>query len=129
MLKKGQKVILKGNKMSDAMTDIYRDQERTALEKEYLQCLLGYLTKSTVREFTKLEKIALSVDSVQRGYSSGQTNFSEGLKERVEKLKQGDKKEWNKFLNIFEVSNTEGSKWYGQFKELYSLKYDPSFSA
>jgi len=128
MLKKEQKVTLKGNKMSDMMTDFYRDQERNSLEKGYLQCLWDYLKSSTPKNFSKLEKAALETDGVQRGLQGGQTNYSEGLKEKVEKLKQGDKKEWNKFLNIFEA-NTEGSKWYGKFKELYSLKYDPSFSA
>ncbi len=91
--------------MSGALEDIARDRLRAERVKKYLDELIEYLKHPCEENYKKLEEAAEEADRVIRGYWTGPTHLKKGLKERVEKLKKEDKKEWAKLLaSIFPIS-------------------------
>jgi len=104
--------------MSDGLTDIARDQRRGIEHVSYLGCLLDYLKNPSEANYIKIEKASEATDDVPRGYFGGRTKLTKGLKERVEKLKQGDKREWARLLWVF----IDSGKLYREFKEISPFK-------
>lgn len=84
--------------MSDALTDIARDQERGRLFDEYLESLRLYLIDPTQESKNKVLALASRTDSVSRGYFGGRTNLKEETEKRIDSLQQGNEEAWAKFL-------------------------------
>jgi len=101
--------------MSDALTDIARDETRGKLISEYLDCLLTYLKKPTKKNHRQVMKSAQQADDIPRGYFGSPTNLSKQLDDELEKLKQGDKTMWARFLAGFKETS---SGIYKEFKQL-----------
>lgn len=85
--------------MSDALTDIARDQERYKRTMAYLSALKVFLKHPTP------EKRLAVIESVRRldeysyhGYWTGPTQESVGIEQRLDKLVGGDSVEWRGFL-------------------------------
>lgn len=91
--------------MSDASSEMARDERRAQNYLDYLDCLIGYLQDSGKVPYEQVEEAAKSTDSVLGGSCGGRTGLQEGLKEKVEALKQGDKEEWAKLL--YHLDNNE----------------------
>lgn len=98
--------------MSDALSDIARDERRAKELEKYLSALLDYLKNQIDENFLKVKQAAENVDSVGRGYWRGSTNFAKTLKEDVEALLKGDKKEW---INILMI--VKDLSYYSLFKK------------
>ena len=71
--------------MSDALTDILRDERRNKLAEELLRKASEWIQKPTQELGTELIKLAERCDSVPRGYWNGSTHF----KSRVENMVLG----------------------------------------
>ena len=82
--------------MSDALTDMARDERRSRNYYSFLSSLADYLeSKDGDQElFEQVVRTAKNTDAVKRGLWGGSTRISDGLVERVERLKQKDPKEW-----------------------------------
>lgn len=92
--------------MSDAFTDIARDEDRAANYLDYLTKVAEYLNNSTKENCERVKSAAQNTDSVKRGYWNGRTGLSSGLDELLERLKQGDKTEWARLLWTVEPYNS-----------------------
>jgi hypothetical protein len=80
--------------MSDALTDIARDQWREEEYKEYLRFFIDYLEKPNKKKFKKLLEAAESTDSVPRGYWKGRTALADKLQSNIDLLNKRDAKAW-----------------------------------
>lgn len=80
--------------MSDAFTDIARDEQRARNFACFLTALQNWLVDSSKENYKKVIEAAKSTDAVRRGYWGGQTSISVNIKERLKKLKNGNKVEW-----------------------------------
>ncbi|MBI4993539.1 hypothetical protein HZC33_01085 [Candidatus Wolfebacteria bacterium] len=89
--------------MSDASTEIARDQERNKLYHYYLLALKEFLSSSGGRKesLKKVIEVAGAVDDVRGGYWGSKTSISSGLKKELEELLNGDKKAWAMLLVQF----------------------------
>ncbi len=92
----------KGNTiMSDAFTDIARDEQRARNYNEYIESLFGYITGTITKEELVIQ--AQKVDSVPRGFWNGGTNLaSEKNIARAQKLRDQDNQTWISFLATME---------------------------
>ena len=87
--------------MSDAFTDMARDERRARNYHEYLESLFGYLTWKTSKE--ELIKQAEGVDAVPRGYWGDSTNLADEKNiNRAQKLRDKDGPAWISFLRTLE---------------------------
>jgi len=75
--------------MSDAMTDIARDEERGRLYENYLKALRAFLKNPTKRNKKEVIEMAKQTDSVRGGYSSGETSLSKNIEAAISKLLKG----------------------------------------
>ena len=106
--------------MSDALTDIARDQERDSARKHYHTVLADWLENPTDDLHAKMMAAAAEVDSIRRGYFSGQTDLASRAATRAEKLKAGDELEWARLLTPLVQEGQHN--WKGQVEErLYNL--------
>ncbi|MEM4153009.1 MAG: hypothetical protein QXK80_02760 [Candidatus Pacearchaeota archaeon] len=103
--------------MSDALTDINRDQERNEKYEIFLENLIKYLKNPIKINYEDLENAAKDVDSVGRGYWGSKTNIASKLEEKVKKLLNKDKEEWCKLL-----LQTYGTYLYEKFKAVSPFK-------
>jgi len=107
--------------MSDAITDIARDEQRARNFSEYLSALRTYLmdSNSSRKNFTKVIEAARSTDAIRRGYWGGQTSISENIEKKIKKLKKNDKTEWARLLAM---TMTDWPEYYGGLKKLSPFK-------
>lgn len=84
--------------MSDALTDIARDEKRARGYLDYLSKVVQYLKEPSEENLREIKAAACETDSVKRGYQSGQTNLSSKLDTRLRALKNGDETEWARLL-------------------------------
>ncbi len=105
--------------MSDALTDLARDERRARYFKEYLQKLVCYLKKPDSQERKSVQNAAEKVDSVPRGYWGEQTSLSKKLDSMLENLLKKDKEEWSRLLCI---SISVDCPQFKEFKELSPFK-------
>src|SRR5437899_1246231 len=85
--------------MSDAMTDIGRDQARSEAYERYLEALTDYLESPGDTKLLLLKGLAEAVDSVKRGYwGSGNTKLASSLDETLYRLESKDRLGWGRFL-------------------------------
>lgn len=103
--------------MSDALTDIARDQRRGTLFEDYLANLANYLEKPNKKKYKVLKDSAELVDSVPRGYWGGSTSLSNGIGIYIKRLKEGDKTTWGKLLNV-----SKGREQYNQLIKISPFK-------
>lgn len=99
--------------MSDALTDISRDEQRARNFARFLVALQNWLCDSSKKDYKKVVEAAKSTDAVRRGYWGGETSISVNIEERLKKLKNGNKNEWAKVLSW--IIN-------GHWREFHELK-------
>lgn len=103
--------------MSDALTDIARDQERGAFFQRYLLRIKEYVLNPNSDTSKAVVEAAETVDSIRRGYWTSETDLSENIENRLKRLVSEDKivkeAEWAKLLGIAIKSS--------QFQELKAL--------
>lgn len=84
--------------MSDAFTDMARDNERARNFDAYLKSVKEYLENPTTENLAKALEAAENMDSVRGGYWSGKTNLRKNAEASLAELRANDKKAWTKFL-------------------------------
>ena len=86
--------------MSDALTDIARDQSRGEKYRNFLELLTDYLESKdkTKDALKKIIEAARETDSVRGGYWGGRTKLFHGLLQRINALEKGDESEWARLL-------------------------------
>ena len=80
--------------MSDGISDMYRDMERSEKAETYFTLLHDYLKSRSETDLAKLHDAAESVDSVSRGLITSRTSHSKRLSERIKALQSDDRHEW-----------------------------------
>jgi hypothetical protein len=88
--------------MSDALTEIARDQKRNELYLRYVDLLVEFLNDSTAERKDAVIEAATSVDEVIGGYFGARTGFSQGLEDGLESLANKDRGAWDRFLPTYE---------------------------
>lgn len=71
--------------MSDALTDISRDEQRNELAQQLLIKASEWIQKPTKKLGEELISLAEKCDSVPRGYWNGQTKFKQKVENMVNK--------------------------------------------
>jgi hypothetical protein len=85
--------------MSDALTDIARDNERAEKENVMLDSIIAYLENTAAKSnLKKVLDAAESTDGVRGGYWGRGTNFRKNMEERLAGLVARDEESWAKFL-------------------------------
>lgn len=85
--------------MSDALSDIARDQARGRCYSSYLEAICVYLADPSEEKRQVVIAAASDTDTVRGGYFGSKTNFSDDVANLLEGLKNGDKPTWAKFLS------------------------------
>ena len=80
--------------MSDALSDIARDQERGEYLDNFYKNLTDYLENPSDEKLGNLKRIAEMTDSVRGGYWGGKTNLLKNLEKRLKELGEGNKNSW-----------------------------------
>lgn len=99
--------------MSDALTDISRDQERGRRYDTFLKALKAYLKEPTPDNRGEVVRLAQETDEVVGGYFGGRTRLAEDIEKKLDLLSGGDRAAWAKFL--FSLHDTR------DFKDLKKL--------
>lgn len=93
--------------MSDAMTDIARDQARGALFQGFIEYLIktikkirteGLQSETVTVMMGELEEKAKETDAVGTGYFGGRTNLAQNFKDWVSGLAENDSQVWARLL-------------------------------
>jgi hypothetical protein len=114
--------------MSDALTDIARDERRAAAFDVFADRLLVCVRYAQARDRRTLTiadrqfadvvdavyAAARDVDAVPRGYWNGRTSFAESAAALMEALRAGDERAWASWLR--QVYGGSNWKLYGEFK-------------
>lgn len=111
--------------MSDAFTDIARDERRAQNYTEYLETLFKYLTGTETEE--GLIESSKQVDDVPRGFWNGRTELaSEENLNQSKKLKAGDDEAWLKFLTTLQGETQKKFQKISPFanKHILSIRQD-----
>ncbi len=101
--------------MSDAFTDIARDERRARLVDNYTRDLISYLEGNLSKK--KLRERAKTASGGRHGYWSGPRDFITDFDKNLRSLKRGGKTTWGKLLLSFQNSHYLGylftlSPWY-----------------
>ncbi len=72
--------------MSDAITDLGRDQERNELLGAYRKALDEFILHRTSANRQAVVEAARAVDEIRRGFCTGRTNLSNAIEERLDRL-------------------------------------------
>lgn len=99
--------------MSDALTDIARDERRAREFGKLARAMLAYVREQTQESFNAAVSAAEDVDSVPRGYWGNRTSLAESILDALARLRAGDEKEWARWLA--DVSDSYGL--YDEFLE------------
>lgn len=99
--------------MSDALTDIARDQERARAFEAFLEKLTEYLSSPTEAAREVVVKYAQYVDAIAGGYLSGKTNLASFVRNNLEGLVNQDRKAWARVLKM-----ALDSTFYYQLKDM-----------
>ncbi len=116
--------------MSDALTDIARDERRAQLYADYLQALRVFLQDQTPENKEAIMIAAAATDQIRRGFHSSRTNLVKKISETIDLLVSGDKGTWAKLLfNLMIESDIEAFKALSPFagKMLLSVDYGCGF--
>ena len=96
--------------MSDAFTDLARDQRRFDAYRKYLKCLVSHIEHSSDESYKDLKESANAVDSIKAGYWGKQTNISDSIDEQLSKIKVKDEKTIKELAEILEKTYIPYSK-------------------
>lgn len=80
--------------MSDALTDIARDERRAASYSAYLQSIVDWLEQPSDFRRTRVQNAALECDAVPRGYWSGTTSLEPNVGDFLDRLYQRERSAW-----------------------------------
>lgn len=90
--------------MSDAFSDIARDEERAEYFNQYLYKVKTYVLNPTEDNFKVAIEAAKEVDSVGRGYWGGRTDLASDIEDHLKGLVSDDtaikEKKWAKLLAL-----------------------------
>lgn len=106
--------------MSDALTDIARDDRRAREYGSYVEALLDHLEDKV--EIGPVIEAAKRTDEVPRGYWGGRTDISTSVEERIGKLRSGDEREWARLLDMLSRDGTWAHHRYHRAKALSPWK-------
>ena len=84
--------------MSDAMTEIARDEQRGRFYGNYLEALREFLINHRDEDRIETINLAEKTDGVGRGYWGGQTSIESSTETTIFALQAGDKDVWARFL-------------------------------
>ncbi len=116
--------------MSDALTDISRDERRGARVSHYYAILVEWLKDQTEEKAAEVRKAAEDADSVSGGYFSGGTLLSDHLEGRMKQLAANDELVWVDTISDLEPFCAgpfiELSPFKGKTLILYKQSYAPS---
>ncbi|NCN07580.1 hypothetical protein GW933_02690 [Candidatus Falkowbacteria bacterium] len=84
--------------MSDALTDMARDERRSRLFNDYLNSLRLFILDPTEENKVAVVKSVSTVDDVPRGFCGVRTSLARDIEDKIELLKKGDKQAWSKLL-------------------------------
>lgn len=84
--------------MSDALTDLARDERRLAARDSFEEGLITYLTEPNETNWSEVIDRAKWTDGIPGGYWNSQTRLSEGIEELLEKLSSADRTAWAQLL-------------------------------
>ncbi len=104
--------------MSDALSEIARDQDRENELQNFYLALTDYLENPSDGKLADVKKSAENTDSVGGGYlGGGRTNILKNLERKMGELSNGDKTAWAKLLIGAYARRYEGEFHEG---EIYS---------
>lgn len=101
--------------MSDALTDIARDQRRSRGFAAFISSLLDFVKDPTENARVQAINLAKSCDDVPRGYWGGQTALANTAPELLGKLLTADKPAWGWLLLVSSQADIQA---YQQLKML-----------
>lgn len=101
--------------MSDALTDIARDERRGRIFTSFLASVLDFLKDPTEGRKNLAIQTALSCDDIPRGYWGDQTSLAKRAPELLDGLMRTDKSAWGWLLY------TALNATYDQFAQLQTL--------
>lgn len=85
--------------MSDALTDISRDQQRASAYHRYLVAIIHWVESGHgAEQRTAVKEAAEATDLVRGGYWGGGTNISGRIEERLTALETGDPQQWGRLM-------------------------------
>ena len=84
--------------MSDALSDLARDEQRSRGFRSYLIALKAFLQTPTAKNKVQAVQMAEATDNVRGGFWGGRTSLAKTADEVISKLQAGDKETWAKFL-------------------------------
>ncbi len=97
--------------MGDALSDLSRDEQRRDHYNEFLKGIVDYMQDSSPKNYSKVLESAKETDSVKRGYWTSRSDLSSAVENGLlDRLKQGDKKEWGRILATAPKINYQGLK-------------------
>jgi hypothetical protein len=105
--------------MSDALTDIARDERRAREFERFAELVLEHLRGKATVDAVKIA--ATDVDGVPRGYWGGQTSFADKVEVMLQKLRENDEATWLRWLRLINESwglydtTKEASPFKGKF--------------
>jgi len=104
--------------MSDALSEIARDEERYSEMNSFYEQLVNYLEKPSREKFDALNEAAKETDFIRGGFNSGKTDISSKLEGKINELSSGDKTSWARLLiDVYDRRNDmEGI--YSRLKKL-----------
>jgi hypothetical protein len=108
--------------MSDALTDIARDESRGRSYTGFLNNLLEYLKSPSEELYGAVEELAKRTDRIPGGYFGGSTSLSSGLKEFIDQLREGSREAWARFL--FGLDPVYEKQLYSEFKSVSPFAED-----
>lgn len=100
--------------MSDAMTDIARDQERSKWERSLGRALIRLMLEPCDEVHNDVLMLARKVDMVPRGYWRGPTSYSDTMHDWLKGLQAGKAAEW---VRLFQFLTDVGLE-YPALKDL-----------
>ena len=84
--------------MSDALTDLAKDNMRGEKLYKYFLKLIEYLKVPEEEKRLELINASDEVDSISGGYFISRTRIKERLEKQLNNLQEGNKEEWAKVL-------------------------------
>lgn len=89
--------------MSDGMSDIAKDEQRSQLYGEYITKVNKFIACPNKETLEEVVMAACAVDSVGIGYWGGQTDIFSKIEKALDELKSRHGDKWEEFLG--EITN------------------------
>ena len=115
--------------MSDALTDIARDERRGGMVSLYYESLVEWLKDKTEDKATKVRQAAKNADSLSGGYFTGRTSISEQLDDRMRRLATNDEPVWIDTIADLQPFCARPLIELSPFKEMTLILYKQPYAA